>query len=101
MNERDFQLVMRAKRQIHRETALRSFLLFGLFFTAILQMLGIELPFLYPLLFVILFVSLVLSSDFVANFGMVSKNDLIHLIEKHIHSDPDALAAYSNLRNKT
>ena len=29
MNEEDFQLVLRAKRQIQREAALRSFLLAG------------------------------------------------------------------------
>ena len=100
MNERDFQLVMRAKRQIQRETALRSFLIFGLFFCAVLRMVGIELPFVYLLLFVMLFVSLVLSSDFIANFGMVSKKDLVGVIEKHIHSNPEVLTRYSNTRSK-
>ena len=62
MNERDFHLVMRAKRQVHRETALRSMLIF--------------------------------SSDLIANFGLVSKDDLIKVIEKQLHSDPEILTRY-------
>jgi len=101
MDERDFQLIMRAKRQIHRERALRSFLVFGLFFSASLRMMGVELPFMYLLLFVLLLISLILSSDLIANFGMVSKHDLISLIENHIHNDPDVLARYSNARSRS
>jgi uncharacterized membrane protein YczE len=96
MNERDFQLVMRAKRQIHRETALRSMLIFGLLFAAALRLLGIELPFLYLMLFVFLFISLILSSDLIANIGLVSKDDLIKVIEKQLHSDPEMLMRYSD-----
>lgn len=100
MNERDFQLVMRAKRQVNRESAWRSFLIFGLVFAAIMRMIGVDLPFLYPLLFVFLFVFLVLSSDFIGNIGMVSKKDLIAVIDKHIHRDPDVLSRYSSTKGK-
>lgn len=101
MNERDFQLIMRAKRQIHRETALRSFLIFGLLFSAALRFLGIELPFLYLMLFVSLFISLIFSSDLIANFGLVSKEDLVKVLEKNIHNDPEMLTRYSNIMSKT
>lgn len=100
MNDRDIKLLLRAKRQISRETAVRSFLIFGLVFSAALRFLGVELPSLYILLFVFLFVSLILSSDFVANFGLVSKQDLVNVIEKHIHNDPEVLQRYSSARNK-
>lgn len=101
MDERDFHLLMRAKRQIKRESSLRSFLLAGLIVTACLRVLGFELSFLYPLLFVILFVSLVLNSDLIANFGLVTKSDLVNLIERQIHSDPDALARYASNKSKS
>jgi len=101
MNERDFKLIMRAKRQIHREAALRSFLIFGLLFAAALRFLGVELPFLYMMLFVCLFISLIFSSDLIANFGLVSKDDLIKVIEKHIHNDPEMLTRYSNSMTNT
>jgi hypothetical protein len=100
MDERDFHLLMRAKRQIRRESSLRSFLLAGLIVTACLRLMGLELSFLYPLLFVILFVSLILNSDLIANFGLVTKSDLVKLIERHIHSDPEALARYASSKNK-
>lgn len=101
MNERDFQLVLRAKRQIDREAAMRSFFFVGICFVAGLRLLGLEVSFLYPLLFVVLFVSLVLNSDFIANFGLVSKRDLVKLIEQHIHNDPDTLTRYSELKSRT
>jgi hypothetical protein len=100
MDERDFHLLMRAKRQIKRESSLRSFLLAGLIVTAGLRLMGLEMSFLYPLLFVILFVSLILNSDLIANFGLVTKSDLVKLIERHIHSDPEALARYASSKNK-
>ena len=100
MNEQDFQLVMRAKRQIQRELAMRSFLVFGLLFCAALTLLGIKIPFLYLLLFIILLISLVVSSELMPDFGMVSKGDLISVIEKHIHSDPEALSRYSVARSR-
>ncbi len=101
MGEQDFHILLRAKRQIRRETALRSFLLAGLFVAAGLRVLGIDVAFLYPLLFILLFVSLVMNSDVIANVGLVSKNDLVKLIERQIHSDPDSLARYVSLRGKT
>jgi len=100
MNERDFQLLLRAKRQIRRENSIRSFLIVGICFAAVLRLAGIELPLLYPLLFVVLFVALVLNSDLIANFGMVSKTDLVNLIERHIHNDPEALTRYVNSKGK-
>jgi len=45
MNENDFNLLLRAKRQIHRESAIRSFLLAGVCVTAGLKLFGIDLPF--------------------------------------------------------
>ncbi|HAJ75313.1 MAG: hypothetical protein QGG54_09400 [Gammaproteobacteria bacterium] len=101
MNERDLQLVMRAKRQIDREVSLRSFLWVGLVFCAVLRMLGIVAPLPYILLFVILFVSLVLNSEVIASFGRVSKTDLVNLIEKHIHNDPKVLARYAGVKSKS
>lgn len=100
MNERDFQLVLRAKKQIRRENAIRSFLIVGVCFAAALRLAGVEPPLLYPLLFVILFVALVLNSDLIANLGMVSKTDLVSVIERHIHNDPEALARYVNAKSK-
>ncbi|GJM12816.1 MAG: hypothetical protein DHS20C12_12190 [Pseudohongiella sp.] len=94
MSERDFQMVMRAKRQIQREAAMRSMLIFGLLFSAALRLLGLELPFLYLMMFVFLLVALILSSDLIANFGLVSKGDLIQLIEKQLHNDPEMLTRY-------
>ena len=101
MNERDFQLVRRAKRQIEREAAIRSFLWVGLIFCAVLRMLGFELQIMYLFLFVILFVSLVINSEVIASFGMVSKKDLVNVIEKHIHNDPETLTRYAGLDNKS
>lgn len=100
MNERDFQIVMRAKRQIQRETALRSMLIFGLLFSAALRFLGVELPFLYLMMFVFLLIALIFSSDLIANFGLVSKGDLIEVIEKQLHSDPEMLTRYLNSKIK-
>lgn len=100
MNDRDYQLVLRAKRQINRESSMRSFLFVGICVAAGLRLLGFEVSFLYPLLFVILFVSLVLNSDFIANFGLVSKKDLVKLIERHIHNNPQELTRYSELKSK-
>ena len=62
-------------------------------------MLGFELMLMYMLLFVILFVSLVLNSEVIASFGMVSKKDLVNVIEQHIHNDPKALTRYASLDN--
>ena len=101
MNESDFNLVLRAKRQIHREAAIRSFLIAGVCVAAGLRLLGIELPFIYPLLFIILFISLVLNSDVIANFGLVTKRDLVNVIERHIHNDPEVLTRYSELKNRS
>ncbi|MEQ8409789.1 MAG: hypothetical protein RKH07_16090 [Gammaproteobacteria bacterium] len=100
MDERDFHLLVRAKRQIHREAKLRSFLIFGVCFTACLRLLGFELPFLYLALFVLLLIALVLNSDLIANFGMVSKKDLVAVIERHIHSDPEAITRYVNAKSR-
>lgn len=100
MDERDFYLLQRAKRQIKRESSMRSFLLAGLILTAALRMMSVEVAFLYPLLFIILFVSLILNSDLIANFGLVTKNDLVNLIERHIHNDPDTLSRYASSKSK-
>ena len=54
----------------------------------------------YPLLFTVLFVSLVLNSDVIANMGLVTRKDLIAVIERHIHNDPGSLARYSQLKNR-
>jgi hypothetical protein len=96
MNERDLHPVMRAKHQIHRETALRSLLVFGLLFSAALRLWGVELPFLY----LMLSVSLIFNSDLIANFGLVSKDDLSKVIEKQLHSDPEMLTRNLNTRNQ-
>jgi len=100
MDERDFHILLRAKRQIRRETTMRSFLLAGLLVAAALRLLNVDVTFLYPLLFVILFVSLILNSDLIANFGLVSKQDLVKMIERHIHNDPDVLTRYASLKNR-
>ena len=100
MNDRDYQLLLRAKRQIKRESSMRSFFFVGICFAASLRLLGFEISFLYPLLFVVLFVSLVLNSDFIANFGLVSKKDLVSLIERHIHNNPEELTRYSAEKSK-
>jgi len=100
MNEDDFQLVLRAKRQIQREAALRSFLVAGVAVAAALRFADIDLPFMYPLLFTVLFVSLVLNSDVIANMGLMTRKDLIAVIERHIHNDPGSLARYSQLKNR-
>ena len=100
MEQRDLLLVLRAKRQIKREMALRSFLVTGLFVAAGLRVLGVDVAFLYPLLFILLFVSLVMNSDVIANVGLVTKKDLVNLIERQIHGDPDTLARYVSERGK-
>ncbi len=100
MNEQDFRLVMRAHRQIARESAMRSFLFAGVLFCAVLRFLGIDLQILYVLLFIIMFVSLILTSDMFASIGLVSKKDLLKVIENHIHTNPEVLAHYSSMRNK-
>ena len=100
MDERDLHLLLRAKRQIHREAKLRAFLIFGVCFTACLRLVGIELPFLYLVLFVLLFVALVLNSDLIGNFGMVSKKDLVAVIEQHIHNDPEAITRYMEAKSR-
>ncbi|HJO11263.1 MAG: hypothetical protein QGG67_08305 [Gammaproteobacteria bacterium] len=101
MNDRDFQLIMKAKRQIQRESAIRSVLIFSLLFVACLRFLGIETPFLYLTFFMLLFISLVLSSDLIANLGTVSKAELVGVIEKHIHSEPEMLTRYCNAKART
>lgn len=100
MNEQDFRLVIRARRQIAHETALRSFLIAGVLFCAGLRLLGIDPQFLYILLFVVGLIALILSSDMFASIGLVSKKDLVGVIESHIHADPEVLARYSSVRNK-
>jgi len=80
MNENNSNLVLRAKRQAHRESAIRSFLLAGVCVTAGLQLFGIDLPFIHTLLFLILFISLVLNSDVIANFGLVTKRIWLKLL---------------------
>jgi len=100
MNEQDFRLVLRAQRQIARESALRSFLVTGVLFCAVLRLLDINLPFVYLFLFTGLFIALILSSDMFASIGLVSKKDLIKVIESHIHADPEVLARYSSIRSK-
>ena len=101
MDERDFHLVMRPKRQIHRETELRSMLIFELLFSAALRFLDAEFSFLYLMLFVFLLASLIFSSDLIANFGLVSKDNLIKVIEKQLHSDPEILTRYLNRRSRS
>jgi len=100
MDEQDLRLVLRAQRQIARESSLRSFLLTGVLFCAGLRFLNVDMPFLYLLLFIVLLISLVLTSDMFASIGLVSKKDLIKLIETHIHTDPEVLARYSSARSK-
>ncbi len=75
-------------------------LIFGLLFSAALRFLGVELPFLYLMMFIFLLISLILSSDLIANIGQVSKADLIEVIEKQLHSDPEMLTRYLNTRTK-
>jgi len=101
MDEQDFHILLRAKRQIRRETALRSFLFAGLLVAAGLRLFGIDVSFLYPVLFVLLFVSLVMNSDVIANVGLITKKDLVKLIERQIHNDPDILARYVSARGKS
>lgn len=101
MDEQDFHILLRAKRQIKREAALRSFLFAGLLVAASLRLFGIDVSFLYPMLFILLFVSLVMNSDVIANVGLVTKKDLVKLIERQIHNDPDILARYVNKRDKS
>lgn len=84
-----------------RQTALSPMLIFGLLFSAALRFLGVEFPFLYLLLFVLLLVSLIFSSDLIANFGLVSKDDLIKVIEKQLHSDPEMLTRYLDTRSRS
>lgn len=100
MNESDFNLIMRAKRQIQREASWRSFLLFGLAFAAVLRLFGIELPVLYLLLFVMFLISLILTSDWLVNIGTVSKKDLVSLLESQLHNDPDALSRYAQAKER-
>ena len=92
--------MLRAKRQIQREAALRSFLVAGVAVAAALRFADIDLPFMYPLLFTVLFVSLVLNSDVIANMGLVTRKDLIAVIERHVHNDPGSLVRYSQLKNR-
>lgn len=100
MNEHDFRLIRRAKRQIQREASWRSFLLFGLAFAAVLRLFGIELPVLYFLLFTMFLISLILTSDLLVNIGTVSKKDLLSLLESQLHNDPDALSRYAEAHKR-
>ncbi len=100
MNERDFELILRAKKQVESERNMRSFLIVGLVFCASLRLVGFELPYLYLLMFMILFASLIFFSELIANFGRVSKTDLIELIEQHIHQNPESLTLYAEIKNK-
>jgi hypothetical protein len=64
--------------------------------SAVLRFLKVELPFFCLTLFVFLLVSLIFSSELIANFDLVSKGDLIKIIEKKPHSDPEMLTRYLN-----
>jgi hypothetical protein len=75
-------------------------LVFGLLLSAALRFLGIDIPFLYLMLFVFLLISLIFSSDLIANFGLVSKGDLITVIERQLHSDPEMLTRYLDIKNR-
>lgn len=75
-------------------------LVFGLLLSAALRFLGIDIPFLYLMLFVFLLISLIFSSDLIANFGLVSKGDLITVIERQLHSDPEMLTRYLDTKNR-
>lgn len=75
-------------------------LIFGLLFSAALRLVGIELPFLYLMMFIFLVVSLIFSSDLIANFGLVSKGDLIEVIEKQLHGDQEMLTRYLDTRSR-
>ena len=66
-----------------------------------LRFLGVDLSFFYLMLFVFLLVSLVFSSDLIANFDLVSKGDLIKVIEKQLQSDPEMLTRYLNTRSRS
>ena len=76
-------------------------LIFELLFSAALRFLDAEFSFLYLMLFVFLLVSLIFSSDLIANFGLVSKDNLIKVIEKQLHSDPEMLTRYLNRRSRS
>ena len=76
-------------------------LIFELLFSAALRFLDAEFSFLYLMLFVFLLVSLIFSSDLIANFGLVSKDNLIKVIEKQLHSDPEILTRYLNRRSRS
>ncbi|MCH7817318.1 MAG: hypothetical protein IIC60_12190 [Proteobacteria bacterium] len=52
------------------------------------------------MLFVFLLVSLVIGSDLIANNGVVSKHDLIPVIENHIHSDAEVLTRHAGSRSR-
>ena len=65
------------------------------------RFLGVELPLFYLMLFVFLLVSLIFSSDLIANFGLISKDDLIKVIGKQPHSDPEILTRYLNPRSRS
>jgi hypothetical protein len=69
--------------------------------SAVLRFLGVDLSFFYLMLFVFLLVSLVFSSDLIANFDLVSKGDLIKVIEKQLQSDPEMLTRYLNTRSRS
>ncbi len=101
MTKSDFQLLMRAKNQIRRESTWRSFLIVGVVFAALLKLIGLDLPYLYFLLFVMFFISLLLTSDLLINIGTVSKRDLVSVIENSIYKDPAMLAKFAELKDKT
>ena len=98
MTEKDFKILMRAKQQIEREAALRSFIWIGLVFAAVLRMLEVDIEILIRVMFSIILIALVLSSDLLVNIGTISKKDLVKVIERHIHSDPEVLTRYSATR---
>jgi len=68
--------------------------------SAVLRFLGVDLSFFDLMLFVFLLVSLVFGSDLIANFDLVSKGDLIKVIEKQLQSDPEMLTRYLNTRSQ-
>ena len=95
MNEHDFQLIRRAKKQTQRETSIRSFLMFAIIMSAALRFMGVQSPVFYFSLFAVLLISLLLTSSLITDLGGVSKNDLIDLAERQIHNDPEMLTRYS------
>jgi hypothetical protein len=45
-------------------------------------------------------ISILLTSDLGINIGAVSKKDLVSLIERQLHNDPDALTRYAQVKER-